>query len=133
MSDVDREVQEVIAVAMEDNRLLAVMLFGSRARGEVKAASDVDLCLILDPKHDDADAAASVKLDYLKNTPDCFDIQIYQSLPIYIRKRVLAEGQVLCCRDEDALYDLAFRTIREFEDFRPRYQYYLDEVARAGS
>ena len=36
------------------------------------------------------------------------------------------------CRDDDALYELARCTIREFEDFRPRYQCYLDEVARAG-
>jgi len=40
---------------------------------------------------------------------------------------------VLFVRDEDALYDLAFRTIQAFEDFRPYYRTYLAEVARAGS
>ena len=133
MLDRDKDVEQVMHTAAEDRRLLAVILFGSLARAEAAAASDVDLCFVLDAAHTDADAVASVKLDYLKGTPDSFDIQVYQSLPLYVRKRVLAEGKVLYCRDEDALYELARQTIREFEDFRPLYQYYLDEVSRAGS
>jgi len=44
---------------------------------------------------------------------------------------VLKEGRVLFVRDEDRLYDTAFRTVQAFEDFRPGYQAYLNEVARA--
>jgi uncharacterized protein len=133
MSDREQAMERVMRTAAEDGRLLAVFLFGSLARAEAAAASDVDLCLVLDATHTDADTVGSVKLDYLEGTPDSFDIQVYQSLPLYVRKRVLAAGKVLYCRDDDALYELARQTIREFEDFRPRYQYYLDEVARAGS
>jgi hypothetical protein len=49
------------------------------------------------------------------------------------RQPVIKEGQVLFVRDEDALYEEAFRTIRAWELFRPRYEAYLVEVARGGS
>jgi hypothetical protein len=58
------------------------------------------------------------------------DIHVYQQLPLYIRKRILKEGETLFCRDEDALYELAFRTVQEFEDFKRIYYGYLEEVAR---
>ena len=132
MPDHDEKVAQLVSAAAKDERVLALLLFGSRARGDATRFSDVDLCVVLDPTRSDAGTAAAVKLAYLDTTPGAFDIQVYQNLPIYVRKRVLAEGRVLYCRDDDALYELARCTIREFEDFRPRYQHYLDEVARAG-
>jgi hypothetical protein len=57
---------------------------------------------------------------------------IFQQLPIYIRKRVLQEGEILFCRDEDALYEVAFKTLREYSHFEPAYREYLKEVAHAG-
>ena len=40
---------------------------------------------------------------------------------------------VLFCRDEDALYSLAFRTVKDFADFERLYRRCLEEVARVGS
>ena len=59
-------------------------------------------------------------------------ISIFQQLPLYIRKRVLREGEIFFCRDDDALYEVAFKTIRELADFEPTYLEYLKEVAHAG-
>jgi hypothetical protein len=132
MPDQDEKMARLVSVAANDERVLALLLFGSRARGDATRLSDVDLCVVLDPTRSDAGTAAAVKLAYLEATPGAFDIQVYQNLPIYVQKRVLAEGRVVYCHDDDALYALARRTIREFEDFRPRYECYLDEVARAG-
>lgn len=60
------------------------------------------------------------------------DLQIFQDLPLYMRQRILQEGRVSFCRDLDALYALAFRTIQAFADFKPLYHQYHEEVARAG-
>jgi hypothetical protein len=46
---------------------------------------------------------------------------------------VLKEGKILLCKDEDALYEVAYRTAQAFEDYKPYYRRYLEEVARAGS
>ncbi len=71
-----------------------------------------------------------VLLEYLAQFD--LDVQIFQALPLYIRSRVLKEGQVLFVRDEDRLYDIAYRTAQAFEDFKPVYYRYLEQVAHVG-
>jgi len=58
---------------------------------------------------------------------------VFPLLPLFVRSRVLREGSVLLTRDDDALYELAARTVRAFEAFKPTYRAYLSEVLRAGS
>lgn len=110
--------------------MCAVLAFGSYARGEEH--SDLDLCLVLFPKQYSALVLSRNRLEYLKEASEGIDIQVYQQLPLYIRQRVLKEGRVLLCKDEDALYEIAFQTIREFEDFKDLYYEYLESVTHAG-
>jgi len=118
----------LIARAERDPDVLAVLLFGSHARGAAGPASDVDVCVVLEASVPTGIEASHKRLDYLGGRD--LDVKIFQQLPLYIRSRVCKEGRVLFVRDEDRLYDLAFRTARAFEDFRPYYQAYLDAVAR---
>jgi predicted nucleotidyltransferase len=119
---------KLIDEAKADRDVLAVIIFGSHARGEAGPSSDLDVCLVLEPgKYSDLDLSHK-KLEYLKLFD--LDISVFQQLPLYIRSRVLKEGKVLFCRDEDALYQLAFRTAQQFEDFKHMYHEYLEEVAR---
>ena len=99
---------ELIARAKSDSDILAVFLFGSVSRGEKSKASDVDVCLVLSPHFLKTGhlAFSHKRLEYLNDFS--LDIQIFQSIPLYIRKRVLGEGRLLYVRDEDQLYDLAF-------------------------
>jgi hypothetical protein len=60
------------------------------------------------------------------------DVHIFQQLPLYIRVRVLKEGRILFVRDENQLYELAFRTAQAFEDFKHIYYGYLKEVESVG-
>jgi predicted nucleotidyltransferase len=129
--DGDRQLDRVVAAARTDADVLAVLLYGSRARGDAHAASDVDLCLVLTPARRTAVELGRILLGYASMGD--LDVQIFQRLPLYVRRRVLKEGRVLFVRDEDALYEEAFRTIRAWELFRPRYEAYLAEVARGGS
>jgi predicted nucleotidyltransferase len=128
---VDETLERLLLKARQDGDVLAVLLFGSRARGEAAPDSDVDVCLVLQARRYDPLALSLKKLEYLKMGG--LDVHVYQQLPLYIRRRVLKEGEVLYVRDEEALYETAFRTARAFEDFKHHYHAYLDEVARAGS
>jgi predicted nucleotidyltransferase len=125
--------EKLLTKARQDEDVLAVFLFGSVARGEQTDLSDIDLCLVLRPKLTPFEPTKSSRkrLDYLKDFT--FDIQIFQLLPIYLRRRVLREGRILFVRDEALLYELAFRTAQAFEDFRPIYLSYLEEMQIAGS
>lgn len=71
-----------------------------------------------------------IRLAYLKDFPS-LDVQIFQQLPLYIRIRILKEGKILFCSNTGLLYDAAFSTIREFEDYKPIYKSYLEGVLYA--
>jgi predicted nucleotidyltransferase len=123
----DKEYAAIIERAAGDPEVLALIFYGSRARGDAVPASDLDVCLVLCAgKYDDLELSKK-KLAYLKDF-NC-DIQLYQQLPLYIRVRVLKEGKIIFCSDEDQLYDLAYRTAQHFEDYKPVYYAYLEEVA----
>jgi predicted nucleotidyltransferase len=120
--------ERVIARAQSDPAVLAVILFGSRARDEAGASSDVDACLVLEPHVPSDLSAGRRRLDYLAEAD--LDLAIFQQLPLPVRSRVLREGQVLFVRDTDRLYELAVRTARAWESFRHHYRRYLDAVGR---
>jgi hypothetical protein len=126
-SDVERLVEE----AKVDQGVLAVILFGSRARGETTPTSDIDVCLVLPLGQDTETDCLHMRTKYLRY--DNLDLRIYQQLPLYVRQRVLKEGRVLSCRDDDMLYRIAYLTLQAFEDFKPIYHQYLEEVAHARS
>jgi predicted nucleotidyltransferase len=113
--------------ARRDGEILAVLLFGSRARGDATPSSDLDISLVLDADAS-REGAARKRAEYLSESD--LDLSVFQQLPLHIRSRVLKEGVVLFTRDEDALYALAARTARAFEHFRHIQRLYPDEVAR---
>jgi len=123
----ERQLDRVLRRAATDPDVLAVMLFGSVARGEATTRSDLDVCLVLRGSRRSRHDLAAKRVTYLGDVD--LDAQVFQDLPLYIRTRVLKEGRVLFCRDEDALYEVAFTTIRAFERFKRTYRAYLDEVA----
>ena len=124
----ERHIARLLQQAEHDPHVLSAMLYGSAARGDDSAASDIDVCLVLEPEKRTAAQMSAKRLEYLQEVD--LDVQVFQQLPLYIRQRVLKDGRVLFVRDEDRLYELAFRTVQAFEDFRPRYQAYLREVSR---
>jgi len=128
-----KELERLLRRAHEDAAVLAVLLFGSAARGELSSHSDIDVCLVLEPqpKSYARTSLSRKRLEYLQHFD--LDVHVFQQLPLYIRRRVLKEGQVLFVRDEDLLYDVAFRTAQAFEDFKHIYYEYLERVAYAGS
>jgi predicted nucleotidyltransferase len=46
----DQALRRLLADAKDDADILAVILFGSQAHGEARPASDVDVCLVLEPR-----------------------------------------------------------------------------------
>ncbi|MBI4170407.1 MAG: nucleotidyltransferase domain-containing protein [Candidatus Aenigmarchaeota archaeon] len=120
-----KDMSDILEKAKKDKDVLAVGIFGSLARKE--RHRDIDVCIFLKAKQGNLQMSKK-KLDYLKGAKNRFDIKIFQQLPIYIRHRILKEGKIIFCANEDALYDLAHLTVKEFEDFKPIYRSYLEAV-----
>ncbi len=119
----DAQLKKLLSMAERDKDILAVIIYGSHARGEEHR--DIDVCLVLDP--DSHVNAFDKRLEYsgLGN----IDVNIFQALPLHIQTRILKEGIIKFCRDEDSLYDLAIKAVKEFELFKPKYELYLEGVA----
>ncbi|MBI2666676.1 nucleotidyltransferase domain-containing protein [Candidatus Woesearchaeota archaeon] len=96
------------------------------ARGE--SFRDVDVCIFLMSGSYSPLEISKKKLAYTQEQ-EKYDVQIFQQLPLYLRKRVFQDAKFVYCRAENLLYDLFFSTEREFEHFKPIYENYLEAVA----
>lgn len=123
----DKNIEKLIEFASGDSDVISVILFGSAARNDESTQSDVDICIVLKRYNYSKIYLSEKKLKFIAEFGN-LDIQIYQQLPVYIRQRILKEGKILFCKDEDELYNVAFETIQQYEDFKPIYDYYLQEV-----
>lgn len=126
MEILNKELSRVLKQAKKDREVIAVFLYGSFARGEQRKDSDIDLCLVLKENYPKSKFTAK-RLEYLKNVSENIDIQIFQQLPLYIRKEIL-KGKILLSKNEDRTYELVYKTIKEFENFRKYYYNYLNSV-----
>lgn len=122
----NKEISKIIQKAKNDKKILAVALFGSSVKGDGR---DMDICLVLDRKYPNIEMSRK-KLDFLAESEDKTDIQIFQQLPIYIRVSVIKDGEILFCKNLDKLYDLVFEAIKEFELFKRSYETYLNVVKK---
>ena len=105
-----------------------VILYGSVAEGRAREGSDIDLCVYYDA---DREEAARFRFSVLSElADDRYDIQIFSHLPLYVRTEVL-RGKVVYCPDERFLYDVAYQTIREFDDFKHRLYDYIGKETMA--
>ncbi|AIU69822.1 nucleotidyltransferase [Thermococcus eurythermalis] len=102
-------------------RVKFIILFGSQARDEAGKDSDIDLCVYYEGSPKEAFRFRELVLGYLS---DKYDVQVFQLLPVYLKRECL-RGKVLFCRDGTVLYDLAYETLKEWEDFKRYYYDYL--------
>lgn len=107
-------------------RIRFIILYGSVAEGRARTGSDIDFCIYYDAGREEA---ARFRFAALSDLPDDrYDIQIFSHLPLYVRTEVL-RGKAIHCPDERFLYDVAYPTIREFDDFKHRLYNYIGKEA----
>lgn len=100
-----------------------VLLFGSVSKGKQTLLSDVDFCVSLDLPPPERMRA---RMRILGKLPEYYDVQIFEDLPLYMKKSVLA-GKLIHCRSQPHLIQRALNVIAEYEDFEPIYNYYVNE------
>ena len=120
----NKEIKKNIEKAKKDNKIIAVALYGSSLKGKGR---DIDICIFLDKKYSNIKMSKK-KLEFLKINNEDKDIQIFQQLPIYIRIRIIKDGEIIHCKNSDLLYDIAFDTMKEFGFYKKIYDLYLQEV-----
>ncbi len=99
-----------------------VLLFGSVSKGKQTPLSDVDLCVSLNLP---AKERLRARMHLLGKLSEHYDVQIFEDLPLYMKKSVLA-GTLIHCRSQPQLIQRALNVIADYEDFEPIYNYYVN-------
>ena len=104
------------------DKLRFVYVYGSSVTGKVSKTSDIDVALYYDitDKYE-----LHNLLFYISGSfPDKYDICMFQLLPLYVKIEVL-KGELIYTIDKGFVHDIAWETIKEYNDFEPRYKYIL--------
>lgn len=104
------------------DRLRFVYVYGSSAAGKATERSDIDVALY----YDITDDRKLYDLLFLisGSFPDKYDIQMFQLLPLRVKIEVF-KGELIYADDKGFVHDVAWDTIKEYNDFEPRYKYIL--------
>ena len=98
-----------------------VILFGSQTTGKANKMSDYDFAVYFEG---DKKERFKFLIKLNSSLSDKFDVKIFQDLPLYVRKEVL-KGKIIYTKDRSFVYDVAYQTIEEFEDFKKYYYDYI--------
>lgn len=103
-----------------------IIFYGSSEKRQMTPESDIDLCIYYDGERADA---GTFRHEVLSRLPGIrYDVKIFLQLPLYIRIEVL-KGTPVFVRDLPFLYEIAYRTLREFDDFKHRLYDYTGQAA----
>ncbi len=114
--------RELIELATRDPDVLALVVYGSYLQG--KSYKDIDICLFLYPNV--VQSESNKRISYLSHLPSRMDIHVFNILPIFIQARVINEGIILLNKEYDVLFDIYAQTIKEYSDFLPHLNLFLE-------
>jgi predicted nucleotidyltransferase len=117
-----RKLLKILKSMEEFQKVEFIIFYGSRALEVGRKTSDVDVCIYYNSKS--KEEMERFRLNLLSKLPDIFDVQIFQLLPLYVRKEVL-KGKLIFVRNIDFVYQKAHETITDFESFKHRFYDYI--------
>ncbi|ABD39909.1 DNA polymerase, beta-like region [Methanospirillum hungatei JF-1] len=121
--DVIQKALEIMKNSTDFSKIRFIALYGSVATGESTIHSDIDITISCTMERLEAEL---YRISLLSELPEKIALNIFENLPLYIRKSVLG-GVFLYMQDEDEVYDLAYDTIREYNLFKPHLDDYTGE------
>jgi predicted nucleotidyltransferase len=112
------------------SEITVVVLYGSFLSD--KAFRDIDIALVVDEAQLPPERFLGYELDRLEELSRFstfpLDIRIVNRAPVLFRYAV-TQGQVLFCRNESRWNEFRERTWKEYLDFAPVAQRYIEELA----
>jgi len=83
------------------DRVLAILIFGSKAKGEEHEKSDYDICIV---KADSHEIIREVfrRIDVINKK---YDVHLFEELPLYMKIEVIKNHRVIFSRDIYGLYE----------------------------
>ena len=120
VSDVVKKIKDI-----GGDSIRFIILYGSAAKGRNTKLSDIDIVVF---HGGDKRERFQFRMRILGRISNKFDIQTYQDLPLYIQNEILSNGEVLYFSDYKDIFNIFMKTIREFDDFKPRLEMYYSSM-----
>jgi len=117
ITDTIPDMQQIAPLIREislKEEVIALLLFGSVARGQARSISDIDLCIVT-PR----DLSQSDRWDLLSYGSEKIDVNLFWDLPITIRFRAIREGRVMFLKRPLPFHRIKAETVREYLDIAP--------------
>lgn len=121
---IDR-LRDCLLELLRERPVMLAYLYGSQVEGRTTRFSDIDIALVLNPKHglsayerfmlelmigDDLDTRYGIR---------GADVRSIDNAPLRVQGRILTQGQLLYSRNEDFRVDYEVHTRRLYFDFLP--------------
>ncbi len=127
MIDTKKEIQSVVNQIKKigGKKVKFVILYGSFVEGKQTPLSDIDIAMYYDGSIGER---FKFRMQILGSVNDKFDIQTFQDLPLYIQKEIISSGKILYQKSHSEIFDIFFKTIKNFGDFKPRLDIYYSNL-----
>ncbi len=116
INKINDRLNAIVEKAKDDKDVIAIFLFGSFARKKPDFR-DVDVSILF---KDDANYADKT-LEYMGISGSVedrlIDVSALNNLPLFIQKKIFAEGELVYSKDKNSLYEFNIKELKEIDDF----------------
>ncbi|MGM0510907.1 MAG: nucleotidyltransferase domain-containing protein [Thermoplasmatota archaeon] len=138
----DKEaVKEDFSWVSEDDRVLAVLLFGSVVEGEDHVKSDIDITVVVpgasyfyydckgvsEEDVDSSDVLMKVFREVNVVKKD-YDVHIFEELPLHIQMRIIENHEVVLTKDKYGMHEYFYNYRKLWEDQKHRNTMSEEEI-----
>lgn len=115
-----------------DENILAVLLFGSGARGELNERSDRDFCIVAPGLRGRSEKRRVLRKIYEKIDVigKRYDVWLFEELALYMKVRVIENHKVVFCRDLPGLYEYFYFYRKIWNDQKQRQELDREELMK---
>ncbi len=127
------DIEEDFDWAKEDDRILAVLLFGSIVRGEQHSKSDIDVTIVVPGAslhYYDCEGVSDESVDIkdvlmkafreVNTASKNYDVHIFEELPIHIQYGIIEEHEVVYTSDRLGMYEYFYNYRKLWDDQKHR-------------
>lgn len=124
------KIREAVIRSCKDSDCIYVLLFGSRARGDVKDYSDVDIAV----KFSDPENSIDKALDLMSSIEEELGVSV-DVVPLNISDTIIkyeayCQGILLFCKDYRRYMDDYVNAIDEYLDFEAIFNRFYKEIVK---
>jgi len=115
--DILKEIKEL------QNDVLAILIYGSVAKGKENERSDIDICIV-------APGAKSSHL-YTKLLPlmkENYDIKIFEDMPLFLKMEVIENHKIVYVKNVYQLYEYFYKFRKIWKDQEHRQKLTKEDI-----